>query len=469
MGHPADEMVGEVKALLARRGVHLQGIADDEQIRANVDRARAQVQIVAGRTFGQVTPLTLRFPAGPLPLVEIPDLQLASWPSTNPGWPVPDVRHPEIATVLQITELQPFDGAPIALADVLGIAGQFVAGLAAAGTFRMAVSIWMRGQLKFRSEVELGRRLLDPDLHEIAPIGAVSVGGWWLQLGRRISIVTKQTPDSPRLVEPLFPFDDWGMLVASEPTLIIARVTEHPIKWAMAIRVWEVGESSGMPTWRQGAAFAAHRYGFPVLAIDAATGPDEASAHLLLLAHWYGYLSDGGDATAEALSKAYPREVGWVRRGTGSPNMTAAASQLWARLLSPGFDPSRGAASIRRYIKRQASTLVKEHKKNASTDHAWQRLGITERHYYKLLARFTTKGPDGRYDVDDALIDQLRRYIAESTSARERRAAAIALLQTRGFSLAAARKWLQRHAVDSIRTAQPRTPAVRARSGRALS
>jgi hypothetical protein len=248
--------------------------------------------------------------------------------------------------------------------------------------------------------------------------------------------------------------------VGVEPVLIVARVTEHPVRLAVAFRIWQVAHSSGTPTWRHGAARAIHRLGLPILAIDDATSASEAAAHLLLIAHWHGYLADDGLATAQALAAAYPREVGWIRRGTGVPDEIAAASLLWERLLSPGFDPSRGAGNIRRYIKRQASTIVREQRDAAQTDHVWEQLGIKERHYYKLVSRFAEKAPDGRYVVDQQLLRRLRDHLSDTESSRNGRRAALDLLEGRGFSRVAARKWLQRHDLRSIASARPRGRSV---------
>jgi len=86
--------------------------------------------------------------------------------------------------------------------------------------------------------------------------------------------------------------------------------------------------------------------------------------------------------------------------------------------------------------------------------HRWDELEISERYYYKLLAKVAQKGPDGGYRVDDGTVGKIRAYL----DARKRRDAAMELLRVRGFEAAAARKWLQRHSIDEIATAAPRRP-----------
>ena len=73
---------------------------------------------------------------------------------------------------------------------------------------------------------------------------------------------------------------------------------------------------------------------------------------------------------------------------------------------------------------------------------------------YKLLATFALKRPDGRYEVNDEVMAKMRAYL----EGRQQRQMAMALLRKRGFKGAAARKWLQRHSIDDIRTARPRSP-----------
>jgi hypothetical protein len=123
------------------------------------------------------------------------------------------------------------------------------------------------------------------------------------------------------------------------------------------------------------------------------------------------------------------------------------------RLLHPGFDPIRGAHSVRKYVSRMARITVVEHRKaNHAGAHAWDLLGISERRYYKLLRRFAHQEV-GRWQVDDDVRKRIDNYLRM----RDKHAAALDLLSGRGFSEAAARKWLQRHPIEGARQARPRT------------
>jgi hypothetical protein len=198
-----------------------------------------------------------------------------------------------------------------------------------------------------------------------------------------------------------------------------------------------------------------HAHGVPILCLDEQSTPEEVIAQMLLVAYWHGYLE--GEQTAlipVSLASAFPRDVARVRRGTGLAETEAAAALLFERLLRPGFDPTRGAGSIRRYIARHATTLVREHRSAVADSHPWDEFELQERHYYKLLAKVAQKGLDGRYEVNDATVAKIRDYL----DARRRRDAAMELLRGRGFGAAAARKWLQRHDLSEIATAKPRRP-----------
>ena len=244
---------------------------------------------------------------------------------------------------------------------------------------------------------------------------------------------------------------DWRLLRASRssswPTL-----TEHPSDWAFVTRVW-VAEGPVRPPrpWRS-AQRAVHAHGVPILSLDQESTPEEVIAQLLLLAYWHGYLE--GEETAlipRSLASAFPRDVARVRSGTGASDDEEAATLLFERLLRPGFDPTRGAGPSAT-TSRHSRTLVLSHRASEARFDPWREFDINERYYYKLLARFTERGPDGRYEVDDTVKAKLHDYLA----GRRKREAALARLRSVGFGDAAARKWLQRHSLDEILTAKPR-------------
>jgi hypothetical protein len=98
-----------------------------------------------------------------------------------------------------------------------------------------------------------------------------------------------------------------------------------------------------------------------------------------------------------------------------------------------------------------------QHRKLESPDsYPWTQIGISERRYYKLLPLFAQK-INGRYDIDLAdVVARMKVYLDSRDSDRSLRTAALDLLQERGFSEGAARKWLQRHRPEDALDAWPR-------------
>ena len=130
---------------------------------------------------------------------------------------------------------------------------------------------------------------------------------------------------------------------------------------------------------------------------------------------------------------------------------------LFEGLLRPGFDPARGAAAARRYVNRKATIAILNHRKTTDGGvRPWEALGVSERRYYKLLNRFAPK-TGTRYEVDADVLEQIRAHLISRDEKTETHAAAMELLQERGFSYAAARKWLQRHPYSEALTAWPRS------------
>jgi hypothetical protein len=239
--------------------------------------------------------------------------------------------------------------------------------------------------------------------------------------------------------------------------LIIARITGHPADWAMAVRIWpSVERPDAMKKGWRVTATAVHDYGMPILSLDPESTPDELSCQLLLLAFWHKYVSADDPELADAIASAYPEPVGRIARATGVPDTRAAVATLFEGLLRPGFDPSMGAAAARRYVARKATIAIRNHRKAADGRlRPWETLGVTERRYYKLLSQFAPK-TGGRYEVDQDVLDRIRNHLASRDRATEKHAAAMEVLQERGFSYHAARKWLQRHDCSGALTAKPR-------------
>ena len=299
--------------------------------------------------------------------------------------------------------------------------------------------------------------LVDPSYHIHVPVATGVGDGWWFQITRRLMWITPGA-DEQRLVEPLFPDADEALrtLVAVEPLLIAARVTSHPADWAMAARLWpSAGRPGGRP-WRY-LASAIHEHGIPVLSLDPESTSEEIQCQLLLLAHWHKYIGADEPQIADAIAAAYPKAVGRIARATAAPDPRAAAAMLFEGLLRPGFDPARGAAATRRYVNSKATIAIRDHRKTTDGGvRPWEALGVSERRYYKLLNQFAPK-TGARYEVDAKVLEQIRSHLISRDERKEKHAAAMELLQQRGFSYVAARKWLQRHDYSEALTAWPRS------------
>ena len=455
MGHRADENLPELKSSLG-----IKGDAHDEELLALLRAAQEQIEHLAGRRFGAGGPKALRIAANGLPFVEISDLQTdARFRSDEAVWPVPDPVNGEVARIL---EMRPPDQLA-ASAGPLSAPLRTAAGLVATGVseaaFTKAVWHWLAATRQQGLFEEVFRDAMDPGIHVHVPIVGASVEGWWVQISRRLLVVTKETPDDRHLVETLLQRPKGPALVVTEPLIIVARLTEHPVVWAMPIRVWITAGTRPTTAWRilTGPA-AIHRYGLPVLSVDGESTVEETTAQLLLAAYWHGYLEGDGHEIPAALVAAFPDEVRSIERRTDARDLTDAATRLFERLLRKGFDPLVSAETMRHYVRNHARTIVRAHRSKEWTGSPWQRLDISEGYYYKLLRRRgVPKGHDGRYAVDDGLIEDLRRELDRSSESRERRQLALGLLLDRGFSREAARKWLQRHAIEEALGAWPRT------------
>jgi hypothetical protein len=108
----------------------------------------------------------------------------------------------------------------------------------------------------------------------------------------------------------------------------------------------------------------------------------------------------------------------------------------------------------------QARVAIHQHLKDVTPgDRQWHRHGVQERYYYKLLERFAPK-VGGRYQVDDEVNRAIRAYLDQRGQRVTRQSSSMKLLMNRGFRKAAARKWLQRHPIDQIRSARPRRSSL---------
>jgi hypothetical protein len=273
--------------------------------------------------------------------------------------------------------------------------------------------------------------------------------------------VTNDTPDEGRLLELILgrtAIDEEGVaLVAAEPVLIVARMSRQPSDWALNARVWtqDVRRPIDRP-WSK-IAKAIHGYGVPTITLDTKSTPHEIACQVLLKCYWHGYIGGDEPALAKAVAKAYPRQVDRIQCVTRAPSSAATATTLLEQLIHPGFDPARGAEATRRYVRRKARIMVMEYRKVESPDrYPWTQIGIDERRYYKLLPLFAQK-VNGRYDFDqDDVIQRMKDHVRRADHKREVHALAMRILQDRGFTITAARKWLQRHPHHEAVNAQPR-------------
>lgn len=464
MGHWSERLVEEAAARL-----RLAEDADRGLLKAMLRKAGADIEILAGRSFGFVADATVNIPAQPLPFVDIPDLNIGTMKATAEVWPIPDPSNQSLASVMQLATFESRGSvATVPFGEALWVAGQLVAQAHHNGILsRDYVIDWLGRAVAPDQRMSVLRSVIDQSARFNVPLVGVSLGDWWIQLGRRLLWATPDTPDEGRLLEFLFdPPDEKQpmLLVAGEPILILARVSENPSRLAISARVWT--EDVRVPSDRPWPALArtVHGHGIPVLSVDAESSPDETGCQLLLLAYWHKYIDKNEPRLVQAIARAYPGPVRRVLSKTDAPDILSAAGALLGELVQPGFDPARGAASTRRYVNRKASIVVMKYRKTTRVGpDPWERVGVTERRYYKLLPKFSLK-VGGRYRVDDEVLERMVVDVDARERRHSRRGAAIELLMRQGLTYAAARKRIQRHGVEGAAAAalaRPRRSATK--------
>ena len=455
MGHWSESLVDEVARQVGGR-------PDRSRIVEILGQVGREIDTLSGRSFHAARRTTSTFEPNGLLFVDVPDLRVGSMDGVDGPWAIPDPVNPEIAAVLQVASLPV--PAPMAapVADALWISGQLLAEASQRG--------WLSGDFVLRGlgavdpEQRMGimRRAMDPAVRFSIPILGVAVGGWWIQISRRLIWVTSETEAEGRLLELLLDEEVTGgepiPLVATEPVLIMAPMTRQPAEWAFTARVWTGVQQSINRPWGK-IAKAIHGHGIPTVTLDPTSTPYEIACQLILKGYWHGYIGGDEPALANALVIAYRQQVERIKRETRAPNLTSAAATLLEQLVRPGFDPAQGAEATRRYVRRKANIAIKEHKKREVPDrYPWTQVGISERRYYKLLPLFAQK-VDGRYDIEQAeVVARMKAHLDHVDNTREVRALALGLLRSRGFGEAAARKWLQRHPPEDAVNAWPRSP-----------
>ena len=449
MGHWADLLVDELAARFPG--------ADRERLAALAQEAGTEIETLTGQSFGPAKQRSVSINTFGLPFVELPGLLVGSQQGPSGMWPIPNPVDQQRATVVQVALVpQPVTRA-MPVASALRVAGGIVHAAAKAGALSRDYILTGLSQFPPAERVAFLQELTDPSYRVHVPVATGAVEGWWFQITRRLLSMTPGV-DEQRLVEPLFPDADRGLrtLVAVEPLLIACRVTSHPADWAMAVRIWPSAVGPAGRPWPK-LARAIHDHGIPVLSLDPESTLEEIQCQILLLAHWHKYVGADEPEIADVIAAAYPQAVARIARATRSPDARAAAALLFEGLLQPGFDPARGTEAARRYVNRKATIAILNHRK--TTDGAvrpWEALGISERRYYKLLNQFAPK-TGTRYEVDADVLEKIRAHLISRDEKTETHAAAMKLLQERGFNYAAARKWLQRHDYSEALTAWPRS------------
>jgi hypothetical protein len=459
MGHWADVLVDDVAARLPV------GI-DRDRVLAAARTAGAEIEMLAGHSLGPAKRHRVSINAFGMPFVEVPGLLIGSEEGPHNLWPIPSPVDRRRAFIAQVAEFEQSAERAMPAAVALRVASDLVHKTARSGLLSGEhILTWLGHTFPPEERTAFFREVWDDSNHAHVPVGWGGGDGWWFQITGRILWVTNATEEL-RLVEPLFPDGEDALrrLVAVEPLLIVARITGHRADWAMAVRIWPSVERPAAirKGWRV-TATAIHDHGMPILSLDPESTREELGCQLLLLAYWHKYISADDPGLADAIASAYPGPVERIARATGAPDTRAATAMLFEGLLRPGFDPSMGAAAARRYVSSKATIAIRNHRKAADGGlRLWETLGVSERRYYKLLKQFASK-TGGRYDVDEGVLDRIRSHLKSRDQTMEKHAAAMEVLQKRGFRYEAARKWLQRHDYREALTAKPRPKRTSAR------
>jgi hypothetical protein len=459
MGHWSEILVDEVAHEVARRG----GGSSDRRVVADLlAQVGRELDVLSGRSFRPARWTTSFFEPNGLPFVDIPDLLVGSMEAVAGAWEIPDPVNRQMAVVLQVASLADPVPNAVPVAEALWFAGQLAAEAAKAGRLsKDYVLYWLGASGDREQQMELMRRVMDPAVRLSIPILGVPVGGWWIQIARRLIWVTSETEDEGRLIELLLDntvtSGDAASLAAVEPTLTAVPMTRQPADWAFTARLWTEGVRRTMDRPWSMIAKAIHGHGIPTITLDPISTPHEIACQLVLKGYWHGYITRDEPALASAVAMAYPRQVERIRRETRAPSSTSAAATLLEQLIRPGFDPAQGAEKTRRYVRKKAKLVVTEYRKGEAPDrYPWTQVGISERRYYKLLPQFAQK-VNGRYAVDqNDVVARMKAHLDRIDQLRAIRAAALDVLRAHGFGDEAARKWLQRHRPEEAVNALPR-------------
>jgi hypothetical protein len=458
MGHWSEMLVDEVAHEVAQRGG---GSPDRCMLIDMLAQAGRELDILSGRSFHPARRTTSVFEPNGLPFVDIPDMQVGSMDPVAGAWAIPDPVNRQMATVLQVASVANPTPKAAPVAEALWIAGQLLAEASRTGRLSGDYVLYWLGAVDREQRAEIMRRIMDPAVRLSVPLLGVSVGGWWIQIARRLIWVTSETEDEGRLIEFLLDKAMTGgevaPLAAVEPILIAARMTRQPADWAFTARIWTEGVRRPVDRpWRK-IADAIHGHGIPTITLDPVSTPFEIACQVVLKGYWHSYIGSDEPALANAVAMAYPQQVERIQHITHAPNSVSAAATLLEQLIRPGFDPAQGAEATRRYVRRKASITVMQYRKGEAPDrYPWTQVGISERRYYKLLPQFAQK-VKGRYiHNQDDVVARMKAHLDRVDQVRAVRSAAFDVLRSHGFGEAAARKWLQRHRPEEAVNAWPR-------------
>jgi hypothetical protein len=459
MGHWSESLADEVILQVTRRS----GIQPDRtRILELLAQTGHEIDVLAGRSFRPARHARSMLVPNGLPFMDLPDLLVGTLQTDAGGWEIPDPVDPRMAVVGQVLTLDEPAPRAVPSADALWYAGQLIAAAWQGGQLsREYVLSWLGNSMDQPQRLEVMRQVMDPAVRFNVPIAGGTIGGWWIQISRRLIWITNDTEDEGRLVEPLF--DETAdnrpvaPLVAVEPILIAARMTQHPSDWAFSARIWAQGVRRTMERPWSKIAPAIHGHGIPTVTLDANSTASEIACQVVLKGYWHGYIGNDEPALAGAVMAAYPQQVQSIQRAIHAATSASAAAMLLEQLVRPGFDHARGAEAARRYVRRKASIVVMEYKKNEAPDrYPWTQVGISERHFYKLLPLFAQK-TNGRYSYDHKdVVARMKAHLNDQDNLRTVRSAALELLREHGFGDDAARKWLQRHKPEEALDAWPR-------------
>jgi len=226
MGHWSESLLDEAAQQIG-------GSPDRRLLMDLCIQAGRELDILAGRSFRPLRRTTSVFVPNGLPFVDVPDMQVGSVEAAAGAWEIPNPVNRQTADVLQVSSFADPTPKAAPIADALWFAGQLLADASQTGLLsRDYVLHWLGVSVDREQRVDLMRRVMDPAVRFSVPILGVSVGGWWIQIARRLIWVTSETEDEGRLIELLLSdtmIDGKVVpLAAVEPILIAARMTRQP-------------------------------------------------------------------------------------------------------------------------------------------------------------------------------------------------------------------------------------------------